>query len=72
MGFGSLTGDARLATANPNASCDGSSPIASIAKESGFDAGKVALLLLDPHPKMPTWNYPAPTTSPPIYIATVR
>jgi hypothetical protein len=26
---------------------------ATIAKEPGFDAGKIALFLLDPHPKMP-------------------
>jgi mono/diheme cytochrome c family protein len=32
---------------------DQAPPFASIAKEPGFDAGKVALFLLDPHPKMP-------------------
>jgi mono/diheme cytochrome c family protein len=28
-------------------------PFASIAKRPGFDAGQVAVFLLDPHPKMP-------------------
>jgi len=28
-------------------------PFATIAKIPGFDAGKIALFLLDPHPKMP-------------------
>ena len=32
---------------------DQAPPFASIAKEPGFDAGKIALFLLDPHPKMP-------------------
>lgn len=32
---------------------DQAPPFASIAKEPGFDASKIALFLLDPHPKMP-------------------
>jgi len=32
---------------------DQAPPFASIAKMPGFDAGRVALFLLDPHPKMP-------------------
>jgi mono/diheme cytochrome c family protein len=32
---------------------DQAPPFATIAKSPGFDAGKVALFLLDPHPKMP-------------------
>ena len=32
---------------------DQAPPFASIAREPGFDAGKIALFLLDPHPKMP-------------------
>jgi mono/diheme cytochrome c family protein len=32
---------------------DQAPPFATIAKEPGFDAGKIALFLLDPHPKMP-------------------
>jgi mono/diheme cytochrome c family protein len=32
---------------------DQAPPFASVAKEPGFDAGKIALFLLDPHPKMP-------------------
>jgi mono/diheme cytochrome c family protein len=31
-------------------------PFASIAKRPGFDAGKVAVFLLDPHPKMPNMS----------------
>ncbi len=31
-------------------------PFATIAKKPGFDAGKVALFLLDPHPKMPNMS----------------
>ena len=32
---------------------DQAPPFATIAKAPGFDAAKVALFLLDPHPKMP-------------------
>jgi mono/diheme cytochrome c family protein len=32
---------------------DQAPPFATIAKTPGFDAAKVALFLLDPHPKMP-------------------
>ena len=32
---------------------DQAPPFASIAKTLGFDAAKIALFLLDPHPKMP-------------------
>ena len=32
---------------------DQASPFATIAKIPGFDAAKIALFLLDPHPKMP-------------------
>jgi mono/diheme cytochrome c family protein len=32
---------------------DQAPPFATIAKDPGFDAGKMALFLLDPHPKMP-------------------
>ena len=32
---------------------DQAPPFASIAKSPGFDAAKIALFLLDPHPKMP-------------------
>ncbi|WP_202801832.1 cytochrome c [Rhodovulum sp. PH10] len=31
-------------------------PFASIASRKGFDAGDLALFLLDPHPKMPSMN----------------
>jgi hypothetical protein len=32
---------------------DQAPPFEAIAKTSGFDATKIALFLLDPHPKMP-------------------
>jgi mono/diheme cytochrome c family protein len=31
-------------------------PFASIAKRTGFDAGQLAVFLLDPHPKMPNMS----------------
>ena len=31
-------------------------PFASVAKRPGFDAGQVAMFLLDPHPKMPNMS----------------
>jgi mono/diheme cytochrome c family protein len=31
-------------------------PFASIARRPGFDAGQVAMFLLDPHPKMPNMS----------------
>jgi mono/diheme cytochrome c family protein len=34
-------------------STDAAPPFAEIAARSDFDAGKIALFLLDPHPKMP-------------------
>jgi hypothetical protein len=37
-----------------NAPVDQAPPFASIAKGAGFDAAKLALLLLAPHPNMPT------------------
>jgi len=35
------------------AATDQAPPFATIAKIPGFDAGRIALFLLDPHPKMP-------------------
>jgi mono/diheme cytochrome c family protein len=35
------------------ASTDQAPPFATIARRRGFDAAKIALFLLDPHPKMP-------------------
>jgi mono/diheme cytochrome c family protein len=32
---------------------DQAPPFATIARSPGFDAGRIALFLLDPHPKMP-------------------
>jgi mono/diheme cytochrome c family protein len=31
-------------------------PFASISKRPGFDAGQIAMFLLDPHPKMPNMS----------------
>jgi mono/diheme cytochrome c family protein len=42
-----------VVTDGPRASTDGAPPFATIAARSDFDAAKVALFLLDPHPKMP-------------------
>ena len=48
-------------------------PFSTIAKRPGFDEGKVALFLLDPHPKMP--NFPLSRTEAgdiAAYIASLR
>jgi len=37
----------------PRAATDQAPPFATIAKTPDFDAAKIALFLLDPHPKMP-------------------
>jgi mono/diheme cytochrome c family protein len=42
-----------VVTDGPRASTDGAPPFASIAARPDFDASKMALFLLDPHPKMP-------------------
>jgi len=42
-----------VVTAGPRPSTDGAPPFASIAARPDFDAAKIALFLLDPHPKMP-------------------
>jgi len=61
---GDANNGARLATrwceachvirpAQRRASTDAAPPFATIAARPDFDAGKIALFLLDPHPKMP-------------------
>jgi len=42
-----------ISAAQRRPTTDQAPPFASIANEPGFDAGKIALFLLDPHPKMP-------------------
>jgi len=42
-----------VVTTGPRASTDGAPPFATIAARPDFDAAKIALFLLDPHPKMP-------------------
>jgi mono/diheme cytochrome c family protein len=42
-----------LVSATQRSATDQVPPFASIAKIPGFDAAKIALFLLDPHPKMP-------------------
>ena len=37
----------------PNAAAAQAPPFATVAKTPGFDAAKIALFLLNPHPKMP-------------------
>src|SRR6516164_5403612 len=38
------------------ASTDMAPPFATIAAQPGFDAGRIALFLLEPHPKMPNMS----------------
>ena len=42
-----------VSAAQRRSTTDQAPPFASIAKTPGFDAAKIALFLLDPHPKMP-------------------
>lgn len=42
-----------LVSATQRSATDQVPPFGSIAKMPGFDAAKIALFLLDPHPKMP-------------------
>ena len=42
-----------ISTSQNRPTTDQAPPFASIADQPGFDAGKIALFLLDPHPKMP-------------------
>ena len=42
-----------VSTTQRQVATDEAPPFASIAKTPGFDAAKIALFLLDPHPKMP-------------------
>jgi mono/diheme cytochrome c family protein len=45
-----------VTTGGPRASTDGAPPFASIAARPDFDAAKMTLFLLDPHPKMPSMS----------------
>ncbi len=48
-------------------------PFATIAREPGFDAAKLALFLLDPHPKMPDMNLSrAEAADLAAYVATLK
>jgi mono/diheme cytochrome c family protein len=42
------------------ASTDGAPPFASIGARPDFDAAKIAMFLLDPHPKMPNMSLTRP------------
>jgi mono/diheme cytochrome c family protein len=42
-----------VASSQHRSTTDQAPPFATIASRPGFNAGKVALFLLDPHPKMP-------------------
>jgi len=42
-----------VSTTQHRSTTDQAPPFASVAKTPGFDAAKIALFLLDPHPKMP-------------------
>ena len=45
-----------VAPAQAGTSTDAAPPFATIAAGSGYDAGKIALFLLEPHPKMPNMS----------------
>jgi mono/diheme cytochrome c family protein len=45
-----------VTTTGTRASTDGAPPFASIAARPDFDAGKIAMFLLDPHAKMPNMS----------------
>jgi mono/diheme cytochrome c family protein len=45
-----------VTTTGTRASTDGAPPFASIAARPEFDAGKIAMFLLDPHAKMPNMS----------------
>jgi mono/diheme cytochrome c family protein len=45
-----------VVTTGARPSTDGAPPFATIAARSDFDAAKIALFLLDPHPKMPNMS----------------
>ena len=45
-----------VTTTGTPASTDGAPPFASIAVQPDFDAGKIAMFLLDPHAKMPSMS----------------
>lgn len=42
-----------VAATQTRTSTDGAPPFATVAAQTNFDAAKIALFLLDPHPKMP-------------------
>src|SRR6516162_807968 len=62
-----------LVSASQSTTTDQVPPFATIAKMPGFDAAKVALFLLNPHPKMPDMNLSrAEAADLAAYIATLR
>jgi|SRR6516164_92709 len=62
-----------LVSASQSTATDQVPPFATIAKMPGFDAAKVALFLLNPHPKMPDMNLSrAEAADLAAYIATLR
>ena len=51
---------------------DQAPPFPVIAKKPGFDAAKIALFLLDPHPKMPDMGLSRKEANLAAYIATLK
>jgi mono/diheme cytochrome c family protein len=49
-----------VVTDGPRASTDGAPPFATIAARPDFDTAKIAMFLLDPHPKMPNMSLTKP------------
>src|SRR6516225_6632718 len=65
--------ECHLVSASQSTATDQVPPFATIAKMPGFDAAKVALFLLNPHPKMPDMNLSrAEAADLAAYIATLR
>lgn len=62
-----------IASAQSRSSTDAAPPFATIASRPDFDAAKVALFLLDPHPKMPDMSLTrAEAADLAAYIASLR
>ena len=62
-----------VSLAQHGAGTDQAPPFAAIAKRPDFEAGKIAMFLLDPHPKMPDMNLSrAEAADLAAYIATLK
>ncbi len=62
-----------VSTAQRQSTSDQAPTFANIAKTLGFDAARIALFLLDPHPKMPDTELSRPEAGDlAVYIATLK